>query len=142
MKRLLFLLLMAAIIIALYFGIRKSIGPAEEPVDQTEADYEKIEAVKNAIKEVASTSAVTKVAEDQGQWYIFDVALIYEKDGEFHKKLAEKLGADFDPKLSNGDRLYIGVLPFRKSWRVYAGDPANENNMLYPDWNYTGLEKP
>ena len=133
---------MAAIVIALYFGIRKSIGPSDESVDQTIADYEKIEAVRNAIKEVASSPAVMKVAEDQGQWYIFDVGLIYEKDGDFHKKLAEKLGADFDPRLSNGDRLFVGVLPFRKSWRVYAGDPANENNMLYPDWKYTGLEKP
>ena len=142
MKRILVLLFMAAIVIALYFGIRKSIGSSDESVDQTKADYEKIEAVRNAIKEVASSPAVMKVAEDQGQWYIFDVGLIYEKDGDFHTKLAEKLGADFDPRLSNGDRLFVGVLPFRKSWRVYAGDPANENNMLYPDWKYTGLEKP
>ncbi len=142
MKRLLILLFMAAIIAALYFGIRKSSGSSDEAVDQTVSDYEKIEAVKNAIKEVASSSVVTKIAEDQGQWYIFDVGLIYEKDGDFYKKLVEKLGEDFDPQLSNGDRLFMGVLPFRKSWRVYAGNPSNENNMLYPDWNYTGLEKP
>ncbi|MCR5120396.1 MAG: hypothetical protein K6B44_12355 [Lachnospiraceae bacterium] len=143
MKRIILLLLMAAILAALYFGIvKKNSGSDTGAADPTAADYEKIEAVKSAISEVASSSLVTKIAEDQGQWYIFDVGVIYEKDGEFYKKLAEKLGADFDPKLSNGDRLFMGVLPFRKSWRVYAGNPSNEDNMLYPDWNYSGLEKP
>ncbi len=143
MKRIILLLLMAAILAALYFGIvKKNSGADTGAADPTVADYEKIEAVKSAISEVASSSLVTKIAEDQGQWYIFDVGVIYEKDGEFYKKLAEKLGADFDPKLSNGDRLFMGVLPFRKSWRVYAGNPSNEDNMLYPDWNYSGLEKP
>lgn len=65
---------------------------------------------------------------------------MYEKDDDFFKKLREDLGEDFNWKLSNGDSLFIGVLPYRNSYRIYAGSP-DESHMLYPDWNYEKLEK-
>lgn len=132
------ILLLAAVVIAVViFAIKGKSGEKTTGV----SDYEKIETVRQAVEQVAGTAAIKTIGTDQGQWYYFDLRLIYEKDGEFYSKLAEKLGNGFDSKLSTGDYLFVGVFPLRGSYRIYAGDPANENNMLYPEWKYTALEK-
>ncbi|MBO6300536.1 MAG: hypothetical protein J6N53_17030 [Lachnospiraceae bacterium] len=137
------LLLVAAVIVVLIFAMKGKGGNETNGVTGVTgaSDYDKIETVRQAVEQLAGTSAVKSLGTDQGQWYIFDLRLIYQKDGEFYTKLAEKLGENFDSKLSNGDYLFIGVYPLRGSYRVYAGDPANENNMLYPEWKYSKLEK-
>lgn len=135
-------LLLAVVVIAVVIIAMKGKGGEESTGASTGvSDYDKIETVRQAVEQVAGTAAIKSVGADQGQWYIFDLRLIYQKDGDFYTKLAEKLGDGFDSKLSNGDYLFIGVFPLRGSYRIYAGDPANENNMLYPEWKYTGLEK-
>ena len=134
------LLLAAAVIVVVIFAMRGKGGNETNGVTSV-SDYDKIETVRQAVEQLAGTAAVKSVGTDQGQWYIFDLRLIYQKDGEFYSKLAEKLGEDFDSKLSNGDYLFVGVFPLRGSYRIYAGDPANENNMLYPEWKYSKLEK-
>ena len=134
------LLLAAAVIVVVIFAMKGKGGNETNGVKGV-SDYDKIETVRQAVEQLAGTAAVKSVGTDQGQWYIFDLRLIYQKDGEFYTKLAEKLGEDFDSRLSNGDYLFVGVFPLRGSYRVYAGDPANENNMLYPEWKYTRLEK-
>ena len=132
-------LLLAVVVIAVVIIAMKGKGGEESTAGVS--DYDKIETVRQAVEQVAGTAAIKSVGADQGQWYVFDLRLIYQNDGEFYKKLAEKLGDGFDSRLSNGDYLFIGVFPLRGSYRIYAGDPANENNMLYPEWKYTGLEK-
>ena len=133
-------LLAAVVIGVVIFGIKGKGGQGSSVVPGV-SDYDKIETVRQAVEQVAGTAAIKTVGTDQGQWYIFDLRLIYQKDGDFYSKLAEKLGEGFDSQLSNGDYLFVGVFPLRGSYRIYAGDPANENNMLYPEWKYTRLEK-
>ena len=133
-------LLAVVIIVVVIFGMKGKSGQGSSSVPGV-SDYDKIETVRQAVEQVAGTAAIKTVGTDQGQWYIFDLRLIYQKDGDFYSKLAEKLGEGFDSKLSNGDYLFVGVFPLRGSYRIYAGDPANENNMLYPEWKYTRLEK-
>lgn len=133
-------LLAVAVIVVVIFAMKGKSGQ-ESGGSSGVSDYDKIETVRQAVEQVAGTAAIKSLGTDQGQWYVFDLRLIYQKDGDFYSKLAEKLGEGFDSKLSNGDYLFVGVLPMRGSYRIYAGDPANENNMLYPEWKYTRLEK-
>lgn len=105
----------------------------------TTDDYKTIETLNNEMKKISKSSVVSAVG-DNGTWNIFELGLMYEKDDDFFKKLREDLGEDFSWKLSNGDSLFIGVLPYRNSYRIYAGSP-DEAHMLYPDWNYEALEK-
>ena len=50
-------------------------------------------------------------------------------------------GKFFYSKLSNGDYIFVGVFPLRGSYRIYAGDPADSDSMIYPEWKYKKLEK-
>ena len=101
-------------------------------------DYKAIETLNNEMKKISSSSVVS-AAGDNGSWNIFELGLMYEKDDAFFKQLRSDLGEDFEWKLSNGDSLFIGVLPHRHSYRIYAGSPDKEH-MLYPDWNYDKLK--
>ncbi|MBR0132626.1 MAG: hypothetical protein IJM14_06050 [Lachnospiraceae bacterium] len=139
MRNIIYLLLALIIGVVIFFALKKNSSEKKE--DNTASDYQKIETVKKALDELSGTSAIKTAGSDQGQWYIFDMRLIDEKTEAFYVQLKTKLGKDFNSKLSNGDYLFIGVFPLRGSYRIYAGDPADSNNMLYPDWKYTKLEK-
>lgn len=108
-------------------------------VDKTKADYEAIEAVHKEMESLKSTSLFSKAGPD-GQWNVFELGLMYEKEDDFFKRVRKDLGEDFQWKLSNGDSIFIGVMPHLKKYRIYAGTP-DEGHMLYPDWNYTKIEK-
>ena len=118
------------------WALLKNKAPA---LDKTQLDYDAITAVYNEMESLKSSSMISKGG-DGGQWTIYELGLMYEKEDEFFKKIRKDLGEDFHWKLSNGDSIFIGVLPHRNSYRIYAGTP-DEGHMLYPDWNYTALEK-
>ena len=103
-------------------------------------DYEKIETVRAEIAKIAAGSAMSDF-DDRGKWYVYDLRLMKSKNDELFKQLKADLGEDFDCLLSNGDPLFFGVLPFRGSWRLYAGTP-DDQHMLYPDWTYAALDAP
>ena len=126
----------AVVLIVLGISLMKDKAPA---TDKTTADYESIEAVHKEMESLKNTSMLSKGGAG-GQWNLYELGLMYEKDNEFFKKMRQDLGEDFHWKLSNGDSIFIGVLPHNNSYRIYAGKP-NEDNMLYPDWNYSKLEK-
>ncbi len=107
--------------------------------DKTVLDYTAIEKVHDEMESMKNTSMLKKGGAG-GQWNVYELGLMYEKDDEFFKKLRNDLGEDFHWKLSNGDSIFIGVLPHNNSYRIYAGTP-DDNHMLYPDWTYTALEK-
>ena len=65
-----------------------------------------------------------------------------KKTEGMYKKIREGLGENYNTKLSTGDYIYIGILPYRGSYSIYAGNPEDENNMIYPDWNYRKVKKP
>lgn len=110
------------------------------PGDKTAKDYETIEAARKEAETMAKASERSALG-DQGKWYIYDMRLMYEKNDEFFTKMRADMGDDFDSVLSNGDPIFVGFLPFKKSYRLYAGKP-DEDHMLYPDWNYEALSKP
>lgn len=134
MKKFVLVLILAVAALAVIFSRKER---AENKKDQ---DYQKIEAVCNAMEKI-SKSNVGQSFDNQAQWYVFDIRVCYEKDGDFHKALQDELGADFDSKLSTGDYLFVGILPSNHKYKVFAGDPANESSMLYPEWKYTKLQQ-
>lgn len=107
---------------------------------KTENDYEKIEKIQSMCETIAQSEHVYSFGSNNAQWYILELELIHTNDSSPYSNMEEILGEDFKTKLSNGDKIFVGFLPYRNSFRIYAGVPE-EANMIYPDWNYTKLEK-
>lgn len=105
----------------------------------TQNDYEIIETLQNEMKQISKSSAASSLGRYDA-WNIFELGLMYEKDEDFFKQLRINLGDDFQCNLSNGDSLFIGILPYRNSYRIYAEIP-DDDHMIYPEWNYAGLEE-
>lgn len=126
------------LVVAVLLGIVLMKDKSPEK-DKTSLDYTAIEKVHDEMESMKNTSMLKKGGAG-GQWNVYELGLMYEKDDEFFKKLRNDLGEDFHWKLSNGDSIFIGVLPHNNSYRIYAGTP-DDNHMLYPDWTYTALEK-
>lgn len=135
MKKIITLIIIIAIIagVAQYFEEKEKKAIA--------SDYEKIETVQNAVISSIKSGAHYSYS-DRNQWYLFDLRVIYESNEVFYESIRNILGDDFNSKLSTGDYIFVGILPSRDSYRIYAGDPQDENNMIYPDWNYKKLEEP
>ena len=132
MKKLIALIVIVLIIYGVYSMTSKK---AEEKVNN---DLEIIRQVNEACQKIAVSKEVQSLG-DAGTWHIFDLELIYQKEGECYEAFVSLLGDDFNTVLSTGDRLFVGFLPYRQSYRIYAGDPNNKANMLYPDWNYSKI---
>ena len=132
MKKLIALIVIVLIIYGVYSMTSRK---AEEKVNN---DLEIIRQVDEACQKIALSKVVFSLG-DAGTWHIFDLELIYQNEGECYEAFVTLLGEDFNTVLSTGDRLFVGFLPFRQSYRIYAGDPRNEENMLYPDWNYSKI---
>lgn len=107
--------------------------------EKIENDLEIIHQVNEACQKIASSKEVYSLGSDAVTWYIFDLELIYQKDGECYEAFVSLLGEDFNTVLSTGDRIFVGFLPFRQTYRIYAGKPNDEAHMIYPDWNYTKI---
>ena len=129
----------AAVLLTLFCGLFLLSG-CTSPQDRTAEDYAKIETARKEMEKLAGSSARAAFG-DQGQWYICDMRLMHQNTDAFWSQMESDLGEDFDPVLSTGDPIFIGILPFRKSYRIYAGG-GDEAQMLYPDWNYEKLEQP
>jgi len=132
MKKLIALIVIVLIIYGLY-----SMRPKKEDTAEVN-DLEIIQQVDEACQKIALSKEVQSLG-DAGAWHIFDLELIYQKEGECYEAFVSLLGDDFNTVLSTGDRLFVGFLPYRQSYRIYAGDPNNKANMLYPDWNYSKI---
>ncbi|MCM1007958.1 MAG: hypothetical protein NC485_08515 [Ruminococcus flavefaciens] len=102
-------------------------------------DYRIIETLHREMDKISKSASVYDLG-DNGVWHIYELGLMYEKDEDFFKQLSRDLGSDFKWKLSNSDSLFIGILPHRNNYRIYAGTPDDEH-MLYPEWNYSKLEE-
>lgn len=130
MKKLILLIILILICCGVYIMNTKKAQETENN------DLEIIQQVDEACEKIAQSQEVYSLG-DAATWHVFDLEFMYQKEGECYEALADILGEDFSTILSNGDRLFVGFLPFRQSYRIYAGDPRNDNNMIYPDWKYT-----
>lgn len=107
-----------------------------EKKDETNTDLEKIKQVQAVCEKVVNSNAVYSMGDEMAKWYIFDLELMMQGGNEAKDMFVAELGSDFTTRLSNKDRLFVGFLPHRRSYRIYAGDPKMEGTMIYPDWEY------
>lgn len=133
MKNIIYIIIVVALIAV---GVTVYKGNEQK---KTDGDYEKITMVQNAMEKLSKTSAIRSF-DNQAQWYVFDVRVAYQNDSEFYNALKKELGEDFDSRLSNGDYLFAGILPTYQKIKIFAGNPETDDNMIYPDWNYSKLE--
>lgn len=131
-------ILTLAIIALIGFFIYNQIKTMQ--AEKIENDYEKIEQVQSMCETIVQSEYVYSLGSNAVQWYILELELIHTSDTAPYNKMEEILGEDFKTKLSNGDKIFVGFLPYRNSYRIYVGEPE-ESNMIYPDWNYTELEQ-
>jgi len=128
-------ILILAIIVVIGFFVFNEVKS-----NNIEKDYEKIEQVQSMCETIANSDYKYTFGSNTNTWYVLELELIHKNDSAGYSKMEEILGEDFETKLSNGDKLFVGFLPRTNSYRIYAGEPE-ESNMIYPDWNYTKLEQ-
>lgn len=122
-------------ILLIWMGVSFFKDKQEEKIQD---DYKKIEVLQEACEEIATSSYISSLGGDRVKWYVYELECIHQPTNDALSQLESLLGKDFETKLSNGDKLFVGFLPYRGSYRIYAGEPADEN-MIYPDWNYEEL---
>ncbi len=81
----------AVVLIICGISLFKDKSPA---VDKTASDYEIIEAVHKEMDSLKSSSMLSKGGVS-GQWNIYELGLMYQKDDEFFKKMRTDLGGGF-----------------------------------------------
>lgn len=133
-KRLVFLVIVVGI--AIYVIYSQKVKKEEAMA----ADYERIEQLRQECEWIVNSNYLYTIG-DVHAWYVYELALIHEDESELLKRMEQDLGEDFETKLHNGDKLYVGFLPDMQKYRIYAGVANEDEYMLYPDWNYTKLEK-
>ena len=137
MKKLIGLVIFALVAVMAYTTIKKVSDDKKEKALQD--DYAKINTIITSIDELIHSPAVNAFG-DARTIYQFRFNDIKGVEQEFYKKLIERVGSDFNGKLSNGDVIYMQVNAHTQHFWVYAGGTDNEN-MLYPDWKYTKVPK-
>lgn len=141
LKYLLFIVLIAAIGFAIYKGVGNSGGTADGASATSKInDRDFVLAVIDATKSAASSCSLSSFG-NQAQIYICDLRMVYDKDGDFYKKIAAKLGSDYNTTLSTGDPVFVGIYPVNRAAKVYVGDPQDPNNMVYPEWKSTKISE-
>lgn len=133
-KRLVFLVIVVAIAIYVIHNQKEKKEAAMA------ADYERIEQLQKECEMIAYSKYIFTIG-DVHKWYVYELSLMHKDEHEILNRMEQDLGEDFETKLSNGDKLYVGFLPFRQEYCIYAGKAGEDEYMLYPDWNYTKLEK-
>lgn len=103
-------------------------------------DIQKIQKVKSECEYIAKSPYIYKLGDSPHITYRINLSNIHNSDNEAYQKMSEDLGADFSNRLSTGDYIHVTFSPSTRSYEIYAGD-AVKDNMLYPEWNYTGMEE-
>lgn len=141
MKKLIIAIFAIAICACIYVTVNREMEKkAEQKALAIEEDYAKIEKLRKAMSKMAASKSDDALGGGV-RWVMFDVAIANQDQGPFFKKLKKELGSDFDSVLSNGDRLFAGMLVGFHKYKIYINNPRDDNFMIYPDWNYTGLPK-
>lgn len=112
----------------------------EKQEEAMAADYERLEQLRQECEMIVNSKYLYTIG-DVHAWHVCELELIHKDENELLKRMEQDLGEDFETKLYNGDKLYVGFLPDIQKYRIYAGKAFEDEYMLYPDWNYTKLEK-
>lgn len=133
-KRLVFLAIVVGIAIYVIHSQR------EKQEEAMAADYERIEQLRQECEMIVNSKYLYTIGAVHA-WHVYELELIHKDENELLKRMEQDLGEDFKTKLHNGDKLYVGFLPDVQKYYIYAGKALEDEYMLYPDWNYTKLEK-
>lgn len=133
-KMLVFLVIVVGIAIYVIYSQK------EKQEEAMAADYERLEMLRLECEMIVNSNYLYTIG-DVHAWHVYELALIHKDESELLKRMEQDLGEDFETKLYNGDKLYVGLLPDMQVYRIYAGKAFDDDYMLYPDWNYTKLEK-
>lgn len=129
-------------VIVLGIGIYAFMNVYEKRKEEQRAqDYAKIEQLQEVCEDIVSSSQIFKVEGSVHAWHVYELGLIHQEEQEIMMDMEKDLGEDFATSLSNKDRLFVGFNIQLGKYRIYAGMPSEEN-MIYPDWNYTKLAPP
>ena len=137
MKKVLGFVVFAVIVAVAYMSIQKAIDDKKKKA--MEEDYARIDTIVTSIDELIHSPAVL-VFGDARTIYQFRFKDIKDVEQEFYKKLLERVGTDFNGKLSNDDVIYVQINAHTQHFWIYAGSTDNAN-MIYPNWNYTPVPK-
>ena len=137
MRKFLFVMLVIA---ALFFTADQITERMK--LENMERDYASIEELCTAVGEVTQVYCHSSWGKDNREDFGFTADVITLEYNEFLKLLNEKLSQDFQPALSNGDMLYVRAHSYNILYEIYAGDPSDGGNMLYPEWHYEKLPLP
>lgn len=137
MKKLLGLVIFALIAFMAYTGIKNHIDDKKK--EALEQDYARINTIVTSMDELIHSPAVLAFGNARviTQFRFKDIKGVEQ---EFYKKLLDRVGTDFNGKLSNDDVIILQINPITQHFWVYAGTTDTEN-MIYPDWNYTKVPK-
>jgi len=138
MKKILILVVILALcLMGAGYMQQKKAEKEKEAAAKIQEDYQKIETLSAAMKKISQMTPVKASLSRTSRTY-FDVRVMYERNDVMYVALKQELGDSFDSQLSNGDYLFAGFTATGKP-EVYVGTPAQDEFMVYPDWNYTKL---
>lgn len=112
----------------------------EKQEEAIAADYERIEQLRLECEMIVNSKYLYMIGNIEA-WHGYELTLMHKDENELLNRMEQDLGEDFETKLHNGDKLYVGFLPALQKYSIYAGEAFEDEYMLYPDWNYTKLEK-
>lgn len=124
------------LLIVIGIGLILARGWKKDREQKKANDLKKIEQVQAACEKVVRSRVLFTTGSDLHTWYIFELGLIFENENDALNFMKEELGDDFSVKLSNGDRLFVGFHQHLQEYRIYAGQPNRDEDMIYPRWNY------
>lgn len=137
MKKLLGFVIFAMIAVVAYMSIQKVLDDKKKKA--LEEDYARIDTVITSMDQLIHSPAFLSFG-DSRTIYQFRFRDIKNLGQDFFAKLSERLGTDFNGKLSNGDDLIGQINLHNQDFWIYAGT-TDTQNMIYPNWNYTPVPK-
>ncbi|MBR5347851.1 MAG: hypothetical protein IK125_01295 [Lachnospiraceae bacterium] len=137
MKKLLGFVIFAMIVVVAYMSIQKVLDDKKKKA--LEEDYARIDTAITSMDQLIHSPAFLCFG-DSRTIYQFRFRDIKNLGQDFFAKLSERLGTDFNGKLSNGDDLIGQINLHNQDFWIYAGT-TDTQNMIYPNWNYTKVPK-
>jgi|GEM_PF-3155449 len=138
MKKLLVFALLTTVAVLSILEIKKT-HDEKKAKENLAADYARIDTIITSLDALIHSPAVLEFG-DARVIRQFRFRDIRDYKQGFFWELLNRVGTDFNGKLSNGDVIYMQINAITQAFWIYAGDTETEN-MIYPDWNYTRVPK-
>lgn len=131
--------MLVILVIVVGIAIYVIYNQKEKQEEAMAADYERIEQLRLECEMIVNSKYLYTIGNVHA-WHGYELELIHTDENELLKRMEQDLGEDFETKLYNGDKLFVGFYPALQEYCIYAGEAFEDEYMLYPNWNYTKLE--